>query len=135
MRASSLDLESNFGRVVATGIDLAGDARLHTSAGDVVLALASVQSGAIDATSSFGDVEVELPARADVGYDVVGETDFGEVTIRIGPTDHYESEGGHAAGERESARSAGFDSKPTKLTVAGSSSAGDVRIATTTQTT
>lgn len=128
----TLDLESSFGNVVAIGIDLAGDATLMTSAGDATLSLASVQSGRVLADSSFGNVEIELPSRADVGYDVVGETSFGEVTIRIGPTDEYDSEG--SAGERETARTAGYDSKPTKVQVTGTSSAGDVRIVTSTDT-
>lgn len=125
--ASDLTLRSSFGNVVATGVDLAGDAILGSSSGNVILRLASVQTGSIEAKSSFGDVEVEVPQRADVGYDVDAETNFGEVTLRIGPTDEYSSDGGHA-GDHERARSAGFDSKPTQVTVVASSSAGDVRV-------
>ncbi|HET6403320.1 MAG TPA: DUF4097 family beta strand repeat-containing protein [Candidatus Thermoplasmatota archaeon] len=130
LMARELDLRSSFGDVVATGIHLSGNATLGSSAGDVILALKSVQTAHIKATSSFGDVEVEAPQRADVGYDVSGDTNLGEVTLRIGPTEEHTSDS-TGVGERESARSVGFASKPTRVTIVASSSAGDIRVVAT----
>lgn len=123
-----VELTSDVGNLALAGVDLQGNATLRANVGDARADLASVQAGRIDIVSEVGDVDVALPQRADVGYDAVGETDVGEVELRLGQSEDYGSEG-DGPGERERAKTAGFASKPTKVTVEATTSVGDVRIA------
>ena len=129
LRLAALDLRTRFGDVTVQDADLGGDAVLATETGHVVLGLSGVHSGTIDASSRFGNVELALPARADIGYDVDAASDFGEVTIRIGPTERYDSTQ-QGAGTRETARSVDYATKPTQVSVTGRTDTGDVRILT-----
>lgn len=122
-----LRLASEVGNLRAIGVDLQGNATLDANVGDAIAQLASVQTGRIALAAEVGDLELRLPQRADVGYDALGETDVGEVELRLGPSEDYDSEG-DGPGERERAKTAGFASKPTQVTVEAVDSVGDVLI-------
>lgn len=127
MLLGDVELASDVGNLLVDGVDLQGNATLVANVGDATARLASAQSGRIEASSEVGDVVVRLPARVDVGYSALGETDVGEVELRLGPSEDYASEG-DGPGERERAQSAGYAAKPTKVTVEATTSVGDVSI-------
>lgn len=122
-----LALHSDVGEVRALDVDVQGNVALTSDVGDVIADLRSVQSGRIDASSDVGRVEIRLPQRADIGYDVVAASDVGDVDVRLGETETYtrESEG---PGAHVEARSRGYEGKPTKVRVTALSDVGSVQV-------
>lgn len=127
--ADELRASADVGTVLVTDLDLQGDARVASDVGDAIAHFLSVQSGNITISSDVGNAEVQLPLRADVGYDAHAATNVGEVVILIGDTESYESEG-DGPGEDERARSSGYSGKPTRVVVEVTSDVGDARITT-----
>lgn len=125
--ASTLRLETDVGDVVATRLDLQGDATLMADVGDAILSAVSVQTGEISLASNVGNVEAELPASVDVGYDAHASADVGEVMVRLGDTESHESDG-EGPGETESARTSNYAQKPTQVVVRARTDVGDARI-------
>lgn len=125
VRLRDLRLENDFGETTADALDLSGNLTVHAGSGTVTVRLASVQSGLLQVEADFGDATLELPARADVGYDVRASSDFGRVQVQVGPAEAYESDG-HAM----HVRTAGYASKPTQVRVVVENGSGDVRVAT-----
>lgn len=124
-----LDASADVGSVIVRDVDLLGNATLAADVGDALLVASSVQTGTIRLTTDVGNAEATLPSRADVGYDARASASVGETVIRIGPTEHYDSEA-DGAGETETARSAGFASRPTRVVVHVDADVGDARITT-----
>jgi hypothetical protein len=125
--AKELRLESSYGDVTADKPDLAGNVTLSTDYGDVSASFRSVATATAKVSSSYGDVKVLLPKRADAGYDVDAETDFGSVSVDVGPTESYKSDEDHTGG-RVQARTQGYAEKPTRVRVDAASDYGDVRV-------
>lgn len=123
----ALQASADVGSVIARNIDLMGDATLTSDVGDALLVASSVQTGTIRLTTDVGNAEATLPSRADVGYDARASAGVGETAIRIGPTEQYDSDA-DGAGETETARSAGFASRPTRVIVHADADVGDARI-------
>ena len=123
----ALDVATSVGDITVRAVDLQGNATARAEVGNVAMTLASVQSGAVAASSDVGDVSLTLPARADVGYDARGAADVGSVELRLGATEDHQSEG-DGPGETESARTVGYAAKPTQVRVEGTADVGDVRI-------
>lgn len=119
--------QTDVGSVLVRNVDVVGNATLISNVGDTILHATSVTSGAIRLTSDVGNAEAQLPQRADVGYDVTATTDVGEAFIAIGDVESSESEG-EGPGEHRSARTSGFASKPTRVTVEATTDVGDARI-------
>lgn len=109
--------------------DLAGDLDARVDVGSAVVQLDSVQSGTLGVTADVGDVELRLPTRADVGYDVTAQSGVGSVEVRLGETEDYREED-EPTGGNVHARTRGYDAKPTKVQVTVTSDVGDVLVAT-----
>lgn len=124
----NLTLESDVGDVRALDVDVSGDIDASSDVGSVVLSLASVQGGEIRAATDVDDIEIELPQRADLGYDVTAASDVGGVDVRIGETELYEREDRQVGGEVR-ARTRGFAEKPSQVTILARSDVGSVRVA------
>lgn len=134
VRASGLMLRdvkasADVGEVRAIDVDLSGNLSAETSVGSIVLSLTSVQSGTIRATSDVDDVEIRLPTRVDVGYDVNAESNVGSVDVRIGDTELYTRQDETVGGDVH-ARTKGYDEKPARVVVQASANVGDVIVAT-----
>lgn len=127
VRAANLTLDTNSGDVRAAGLLLEGGLRAETNFGNVELELASVGTGRIVAESNSGDIDLKLPQRADVGYDVVAESSTGDIVVRIGDAESYENDS-HAVGGTARVRSAGYGTKPTQVEIDADTSFGDVRV-------
>lgn len=122
-----LRVETAVGEARATGVDLTGNATISSDVGRAVLSAASVQTGTISVASDVDDVEVELPRRADVGYDVTASADVGDVDVEVGDTelDERDSDGPSASAH---VRTAGYASKPTQVRVVATADVGSVRV-------
>lgn len=125
--ADKLGLRTDVGDIVVRAVDLQGNATATTNVGKAIFSLASVQTGTIRLVTDVGDAEVELPQRADVGYDATAKTDVGEVTLRIGATEDAETHKDVPGGSAK-ARSQGFAGKPTQVIVSASADVGNARI-------
>lgn len=112
-------------RVLRVG--LAGDLETRVDVGDTIVHLDSVQTGALNVASDVGDVELRLPTRADVGYDVTAESSVGSVEVRIGETENYR-ESGDGPGSSVHARSRGYDQLPTRVRVTVAADVGSVLV-------
>lgn len=127
LRASTLNARTSSGDVALLDILAEGGVEAASRFGDVTLQFASVQTGNVTAETSSGDVEVRLPSRADVGYDVYAETRTGEVTVRVGDAETYESDA-RGLGQEVHVRTRGFDAAPTQVTVRTEARHGDVLV-------
>ena len=74
-----------------------------------------------------GNVVASLPTRADLGYDVTGKSDVGNVKVDIGPTELRDSNS-DGPGSTVHARSKDYASKVSKVVVEADSNVGDVTI-------
>lgn len=122
-----LRAQTDVGNVLVRDVDLTGNATLVTDVGDAILAALSVQTGEIIVRSDVGTAEAALPLRADVGYDAHAATNVGDAVLRIGETEFHEADA-DGPSEEERARSSGFATKPTKVTVDVTTDVGDARI-------
>ncbi|HLE97463.1 MAG TPA: hypothetical protein VI997_08850 [Candidatus Thermoplasmatota archaeon] len=121
-----LDLSTGVGDVVADA-EATRDVTASTGVGDVVLDLSSVGAGRIDVSTGVGGVSIELPLRADVGYDATVQTGVGEVELDIGPTESKASDKSPVGGTAK-ARSDGYADKPTKVVVSATAGTGDASV-------
>lgn len=123
------DLASSTGDVDGVIDHLGGELSAMASVGDVDLEIGSISTTDLDLQTGTGDIDLGLPSDPATGYDVTGRAGVGDVDITIGPTeshDHHDPE--HGPGEREHARSAGFDGKDHKVRVTAEAGVGDVDI-------
>ncbi|HUR70020.1 MAG TPA: hypothetical protein VM370_12305, partial [Candidatus Thermoplasmatota archaeon] len=127
LRVSALAASSDVGNVIVLDTDLEGDAKGRADVGDVIFHFGSVQSGNISAIVDVGNADVELPQRADVGYDATADAGVGEAVVRLGETESYDAKEDAPGGHVE-ARSMGFATKPTRIVVRAGSDVGDARI-------
>lgn len=124
----NLTARASVGELRTLDLDLVGNVDVETSVGSIIIDLRSVQSGTITARADVDDVEISLPTRADVGYDVKATTSVGEVDVRIGETETYTSRDQDVGGDVH-AVSKGYASKPTQVKVDVSANVGDVVVA------
>lgn len=127
IRASALDMGADVGSVVANLPELQGDARMSADVGDVTLSLGSVQGANLTLSADIGSVELELPSRADIGYDVSASTDIGDVRVNLGETERYDRQG-EGPGSRVDARSSGYATKPTQVKVRATTDVGNIGV-------
>lgn len=127
LRLSEAKFGTHVGHVRVTGLQMEGDLRATSEVGNVRVALDSVQSGLVRATSDTGRVDVRLPVRADIGYDVAARADVGRVMLDVGETDTLERTR-DGPGERVQARTAGYADQPTQVRVEASTGVGNVAV-------
>lgn len=123
-----LKASTSVGNVRAVDLDLMGNLSADTSVGSILVAPRSVQSATIRAATSVDNVEIRLPTRADVGYDVTAASDVGAVDVRIGETEVYTSRDDTVGGDVH-ARSKDYGAKPTQVVVEVETSVGDIIVA------
>lgn len=121
--ARDVEVRTSDGDVAAT---IAGTRRVSitTSDGDVTASLEPAASGAVDVRSSDGDVHLELPEGARVGYALTARTSDGaiDVGLRDGATDYDEDR------ERASFRTRGLASRAIQVGVGIVTSDGDISV-------
>lgn len=122
-------LATSTGDIDAVIDHLDGELSTTASVGDVDLEIQALSSTELDLQTGTGDIDLHLPSDPATGYDVTGRAGVGDVDISIGPTEtHDRHEPEHGPGEREHARSAGFDDKGIKVTIAAEAGVGDVDV-------
>lgn len=125
----NLTASASVGEIRTLEIDLIGDFDVKTSVGSIIVDLRSVQTGSIVANADVDNVEISLPTRADVGYDVTATANVGDVDVRIGETETYTSRDEEVGGDVH-AVSKGYSSKPTQVTIDVGTNVGDIRVVT-----
>lgn len=124
-----LEASTDVGHIAVSQADLTGNVTLTTEVGDIDLVAASVQTSRIELSVDVGDVNAQLPRRAEIGYDVEASADVGSVSVDIGPTEAMTSEE-DGPSEHKTARSQGYADKVTKVRVTIVTDVGDGTLTT-----
>lgn len=126
LRVGNLTAALDVGDLVVRDVDLAGDLSTAVDVGDTRLELDNVRTGSLEVVSDVGDVQVTLPSRADVGYQLTARTDVGSLTVDVANLTGDRDEDGPS--ESFSGRSDGFAGRPVKVKVDVVADVGDIRI-------
>lgn len=121
--AQAASLNTRHGQASVTGT--VADLVVETRHGDIHLAPNQVRTGAIETITRHGTVTAELPEDPGTGYNVLGQSDNGDVTIELEDAEIVASD--EDAGE-EHVRTSGFDDKAVQVTMTSETRNGDVFI-------
>ena len=115
LRTGELDISTDVGDIEARSIDVGGTVHLTTDVGDIDLAIASIVSTALFASTDVGDVRITAPGSSDIGYDLKLAADVGSIEVAIGETEHYDHREDGASEDVEG-RSRGYTQRAVKVT-------------------
>lgn len=123
--AEQAHLATRDGDVTLTGA--AENITAETRYGDVVLTLEEARTGSIETSARDGAITVELPRGSNIGYDVKGTSDQGDVIIDLEDAQTLSSQDEDE--DTEHARTNGFDNKPIQVVMNSETRYGDIHIA------